>query len=345
LRAVLLTGTGGIDQLVLGEAPRPVISEPGEVRVRLRAAALNRLDLWVAGGIPGVNYSFPHLPGSDGAGIVEEVGPGDSPFAVGDRVLVNPGVSCGKCEWCLSGEQPLCHAFSVLGEHRPGTLAEEIVVPGRNLAALPAGLSWVQGAALPLAAITAWRMLTTRAGVGPGETVLIWGIGGGVALAALKIAKLLGARVIVTSGSEEKLARARALGADLGVDHATEDVPATVKQFTGRRGADVVIDSVGERTWDRSLRCLARRGRLVVCGATTGPMVTTDLRRLFWFQWSVLGSTMGSDAEFRAVVAEAAGGRLLPEIDSVYAFADAIAAFRRLDSGAQFGKIVVEMRG
>jgi len=322
-----------------------VLSGSGDVRIRLRAAALNRLDLWVAGGIPGVNYSFPHVLGSDGAGVVEEIGPGETSFAVGDRVVINPGVSCGRCEWCLGGEQPLCPAFGVLGEHRPGTLAEEVVVPGRNLAPLPAGLSWAQAAALPLATITAWRMLTTRAAVGPGETVLIWGIGGGVALAALKIAKLLGARVIVTSGSGEKLVRALALGADLGINHASEDVPAAVKQFTGRRGADVVIDSVGERTWERSLRCLARRGRLVVCGATSGPMVTTDLRRLFWFQWSLLGSTMGSDAEFRAVVAEAAGGRLLPEIDRIYPFADAIAAFRRLDSGAQFGKIVVEMPG
>lgn len=343
MRALLLSGTGGLDRLAPGDIPRPVLSEPGDVRVRLRATALNRLDLWVAGGVPGVTYSFPHVIGSDGAGTVEETGPGVAAFAVGDRVLINPGVSCGRCEWCLGGEQPLCPSFGVLGEHRPGTMAEEIVVPDRNLAHLPAGLSWIQAAALPLATITAWRMLTTRAGVGPGETVLIWGIGGGVALAALKIARLLGARVIVTSGSDEKLARARALGAELGINHATEDVPGRVKQFTGRRGAEVVIDSVGERTWERSLRSLARRGRLVVCGASSGPMVTTDLRRMFWFQWSLLGSTMGSDAEFRAVVAEAAGGRLLPEIDSVHSFADAIAAFRRLESGAQFGKIVVEM--
>jgi NADPH:quinone reductase-like Zn-dependent oxidoreductase len=342
LRALLLTSPGGIDHLELGDMPRPVLSAPGDVRIRLRASALNRLDLWVAGGIPGISHSFPHILGSDGAGLVEEIGSGEPAFAVGDRVLINPGVACGRCEWCLAGEHPLCPSFGILGEHRPGTLAEEIVVPGRNLAPVPAGLSWVQAAALPLAAITAWRMLATRAGLGPGETVLIWGIGGGVALAALKIARLLGARVIVTSGSDEKLARARALGAELGINHSTQDVPRAVKEFTGRRGADVVIDSVGEQTWERSLRCLARRGRLVVCGATSGPMATTDLRRLFWYQWSLLGSTMGSDAEFRAVVAEAAGGRLLPEIDSVHTFADAIAAFRRLDSGAQFGKVVVE---
>jgi NADPH:quinone reductase-like Zn-dependent oxidoreductase len=343
VKALLLTGTGGLEHLELGELPRPLLSSPADVRVRLRAAALNRLDLWVAGGIPGIRYDFPHLPGSDGAGVVEEVGPGGSPFQVGDRVLINPGISCGECDWCAAGEQPLCQSFGILGEHRPGTLAEEIVVPGRNLAPIPAGWSWAEAAALPLATITAWRMLTRRAALGPGETVLIWGIGGGVALAALRIARLLGARVIVTSGSAEKLARAGELGAELGINHATEDVPGVVREYTDRRGVDVVVDSVGEKTWDRSLRCLARRGRLVVCGATSGPMVTTDLRRLFWYQWSLLGSTMGSDAEFRAMVAEATAGRLRPEIDRVYPFADAIAAFRRLESGAQFGKVVVEM--
>jgi NADPH:quinone reductase-like Zn-dependent oxidoreductase len=343
VKALLLTETGGLEHLQSGDMPRPVLSAPGDVRVRLRAAALNRLDLWVVGGIPGMRYALPHLLGSDGAGVVEEIGPGGSPFQVGDRVLINPGISCGECDWCAAGEQPLCQAFGILGEHRPGTLAEEIVVPGRNLALVPAGWSWAEAAALPLATITAWRMLTTRAALGPGETVLIWGIGGGVALAALRIARLLGARVIVTSGSAEKLARAGELGADLGINHATEDVPRVVREYTGRRGADVVIDSIGEKTWERSLRCLARRGRLVVCGATSGPMVTTDLRRLFWYQWSLLGSTMGSDAEFRAVAAESAAGRLRPEIDRVFPFADAIAAFRRLESGAQFGKVVVEM--
>ena len=343
MKALLLTGTGGLEHLALGEVPRPSLTNPGDVRVRLRAAALNRLDLWVAGGIPGIRYDFPHLPGSDGAGVVEEIGSGGSPFQVGDRVLINPGISCGDCEWCAAGEQPLCPSFGILGEHRPGTLAEEIVVPGRNLAAVPTGWSWAEAAALPLATITAWRMLTTRAALGPGETVLIWGIGGGVALAALRIARLLGARVIVTSGSAEKLARAQRLGADLGINHATDDVPRVVREYTGKRGVEVVVDSVGEKTWERSLRCLGRRGRLVTCGATSGPMVTTDLRRLFWYQWSLLGSTMGSDGEFRAVVAEAAAGRLTPEIDSVVPFADAIAAFRRLESGAQFGKVVVEM--
>jgi NADPH:quinone reductase-like Zn-dependent oxidoreductase len=186
-------------------------------------------------------------------------------------------------------------------------------------------------------------MLTTRASLAPGETVLIWGIGGGVALAALRIARLVGARVIATSGSDAKLARASSLGADETINHASEDVPARVKALTARRGADVVVDTVGELTWERSLRSLARRGRLVSCGATSGPVVTTDLRRLFWYQWSLLGSTMGSGAEFRAVVGQAAAGRLLPEIDSVHPFADAIGAFRRLESGAQFGKVVVEI--
>jgi NADPH:quinone reductase-like Zn-dependent oxidoreductase len=343
LIALTLTATGGLDQLRLQEVPAPEIGAPDQVRVRLHAAALNRLDLWVADGLPGIPYRFPHIMGADGAGVVESLGSAVQGFAPGDRVLLNPGVSCGACEWCQAGEEPLCAGFGVLGEHRAGTLAEYVVVPARNLARVPEGLSWAEAAALPLATLTAWRMLITRAQLRPGETVLIWGIGGGVALAALQVAREAGARVIVTSASDAKLAAARALGADHGLNHAQVDIPREVKALTGRRGAEVVVDSVGQETWERSLRSLARRGRLVTCGGTSGPMVTTDIRKLFWYQWTIMGSTMGNDAEFRAVVELAGRGRLRPPVDSVVPLARAREAFTRLAAGAQTGKIVIEV--
>jgi NADPH:quinone reductase-like Zn-dependent oxidoreductase len=343
LKALTLTATGGLEHLQVQDVSTPSVRAPDDVLVRIHTAALNRLDLWVVDGLPGLKYSFPHVLGSDGAGVVLAVGPGATRFQVGTPVLLNPGVSCGRCEWCLAGEQPLCPDFAVLGEHRPGTLAEYVVVPERNLAAIPPSMPWAEAAALPLTTITAWRMLITRARLVAGETVLIWGIGGGVALAALKIAREAGARVIVTSSSDEKLARARALGAELTLNHATTNVASEVRSFTGRRGVEVVVDSVGEKTWGQSLRCLARCGRLVTCGGTTGPLVTTDVRKLFWYQWSILGSTMGSDADFQAVVRLAHAGRLWPELDRTYRLADARAAFGRLADGARFGKIIIEV--
>jgi NADPH:quinone reductase-like Zn-dependent oxidoreductase len=343
LKALTLTATGSLQQLQFTDLPAPEPGTPDAVRVRLRAAALNRLDLWVVQGVPGVDYRFPHILGSDGAGVVEAVGPAARRFRPGDRVMINPGISCGACEWCEAGDEPVCAEFGVLGEHRPGTLAEAIVVPERNLAPVPDGMGWAEAAAFPLTTLTAWRMLITRARLQPGERVLIWGIGGGVAQAALRIVKLVGATAIVTSGSDAKLARARELGADVTLNHATQDVPREIRALTGRRGVEVVVDTVGETTWARSLRSLARLGRLVTCGGTSGPMVTTDVRKLFWYQWSILGSTMGSLAEFRAISGLAAQGRLWPEVDSVVPFERAIEAFERLAAGEQMGKIVIEV--
>ena len=217
------------------------------------------------------------------------------------------------------------------------------MVPERNLAPVPAGMSWAQAAAFPLATLTAWRMLTTRAGLEAGERVLIWGICGGVALAALAIARHLGARPIVTSSSDAKLARARELGAEVGINHARQDVAKEIRALTDRQGVEVVVDSVGQSTWEQSLRALGRLGRLVTCGGTSGPMVTTDVRKLFWYQWSILGSTMGSTAEFRAIAALAGEGKLWPEIDRVFPFERARAAFDRLEAGEQLGKIVIEV--
>jgi NADPH:quinone reductase-like Zn-dependent oxidoreductase len=257
--------------------------------------------------------------------------------------MINPGLSCGRCPACLGGDDPLCREYRILGEHLPGTVAEEVVVPAINLAPVPEGMPWPQAAAFPMATLTAWRMLASRAALRGGETVLIWGVGGGVAMAALQIAVLLGARPIVTSGSDAKLEVARAHGAAVTLNHATTDVVAAVRQETGGRGADVVVDSVGARTWTDSLRALRRGGRVVVCGATTGPEAGFDLRRLFWHQWSILGSTMGSRREFAEVVRLAHQGRLWPVVDRVVPLARGTEAYDRMRRGEQTGKLVIEV--
>lgn len=348
MRALTIDAHGGLEQVRYREdVVPPALPPAGAVRVRLRAASLNRLDLWTVGGLPGVSITPPWILGADGMGVVAEVSADVAAdprgVRVGDRVMLNPGLSCRSCEYCLKGEQSLCVGFRLLGEHYPGTLAEEIVVPATNVRCVPAGVSDEVAAAFTLATLTAWRMCVTRAQVRAGEDVLIWGIGGGVALAALQICKARGARVFVTSSSAEKLERARALGADELLDHSTMNVAKEVRALTKRRGVDVVVDSIGEKTWEQSLGSLARMGRLVTCGGTSGPVLTMDVRKLFWYQWSILGSTMGNDAEFDAIVAELAAGHLLPPIDSVHALADGRVAFERMESGKQFGKIVVRI--
>lgn len=343
MRALALDGVGGLERLAIRNLPDPPLRAPDDVRIRVRAAALNRLDLFVADGLPGVDYQFPHVVGCDAAGVVDAVGPSVTTVAPGDRVMVNPGLSCGRCPACLDAEESLCRTFRVLGEHVSGTIAELVVVPEPNLALVPDAMPWDRAAAFSLATLTAWRMLTIRALLRPGETVLIWGIGGGVAQAALQIVKLLGGFAIVTSGAAHKLEAARRLGADAVLDHGNVDVVAEVRRLTDGRGADVVVDSVGEKTWGSTLRALKRGGRLVTCGATSGPRVELDLRRLFWHQWSLLGSTMGSRREYREIVRLAGQGRLWPIVDRVVPMENAIDAFSRLASGEQFGKLVVEV--
>jgi NADPH:quinone reductase-like Zn-dependent oxidoreductase len=346
MRAWVIRATGGLDQLQLADVPDPPSPlGPREVRVALRAAALNRLDVFVVRGLPH-QYAFPHILGADGAGVVDAVGADVRAVRPGDRVMINPGIADGTCEYCRAGEQSLCVNYRMLGEHLPGTLAEYVVVPEPNLViipTLPTPLTWAEAAAFSLVTLTAWRMVVTRARVAPGETVLIWGVGGGVSLSALRIAKLKGARVIVTSSDDGKLAEARRLGADVTLNHRTEQVAPQVRALTGRRGAEVVIENVGEATWDQSLRALARGGRLVTCGATTGPMVTIDLRRLFWYQWSILGSTMGNAAEYQEVVRLLGAGELRPLVDRVFPFTEGRAAFERLERGEQLGKIAIQI--
>jgi NADPH:quinone reductase-like Zn-dependent oxidoreductase len=333
-----------VEHLALLEVPRPELRRPDDVLVRVRAAALNRLDLWMTAGLPSVTPSFPFIVGSDGAGEVEAVGTGVHQVRPGDRVMINPGISCGHCPACEEGEESVCREFRLLGEHLPGTATEYVVVPGGNLGLVPEGMPWPQAAGFSLATLTAWRMLAGRARLRAGETALIWGIGGGVSLAALQIVLLLGGRAIVTSGSDAKLETARSLGAAAGLNHGRDDVVAEVRRLTGGRGADVVVDSVGEQTWPDSLRALRRGGRVVICGATTGPAAAFDLRRLFWHQWSILGSTMGSRREYAEIVRLAHQGRLWPVVDRVVPLAEGAAAYERMRRGEQTGKLVLEVR-
>jgi NADPH:quinone reductase-like Zn-dependent oxidoreductase len=310
----------------------------------LRAAALNHLDLFVVDGLPGLPRQLPHILGSDGAGVIAQVGSGVSSLQPGDRVLINPGISDYTCEFCRAGEHSLCVNYGILGEHLPGTLAEFLTVPVHNVQPVPVldpPLTWSEAAAFSLVTLTAWRMVMTRAQVKAGEWVLVWGIGGGVSLAALRIAKLAGARVIATSSSDAKLEVARTLGADVTLNHRSQQVVAEVRGATGKRGVDVVVENVGEATWGDSLRCLAKGGRIVTCGGTTGPRLVTDVRPLFWHQYSIFGSTMGNAAEYREVVRRLGEGQLRPIMDATFPQEQTREAFERMARGEQLGKIAV----
>lgn len=347
MRGLTISAHGGLDQLEYRtDLPKP---EPkrGDIRVRVKAAALNHLDLFVLAGMPGVKIVPPWILGADATGVVDAIGDlsgtSDNQLRVGDSVIVNPGLSDHTCEFCLAGEHSLCVNFGILGEHLPGTLAEYIVIPARNARSVPKDKPVEQAAAFTLATLTAWRMVVTRARVKKTDNVLIWGIGGGVALAALEIVRSIGATAWVTSHSEEKLALARGLGAENLINYSTTDVGKEIRARTGKRGVDVVFDTVGEATWPQSLGALARRGRLVTCGATSGPIVQMDVRRLFWNQWDIMGSTMGNDAEFDAIAGEYAAGHFTPLVDSVFDISQGRKAFERLQSGQQFGKVVVRI--
>ncbi|OYV62322.1 MAG: hypothetical protein B7Z72_15265 [Gemmatimonadetes bacterium 21-71-4] len=307
VRGLTISAHGGLEQLQLrDDLPMPALRASTDVRVRVRAAALNHLDLFVLEGLPGVTITPGWVVAADAVGVVDAVGPAAAGVRVGDTVIINPGISDRTCRYCQQGEHPLCVSFGILGEHHPGTAAEYVVVPGFNVRAM-----------------------------------LIWGIGGGVATAALQICKMRGAEVWVTSGSDEKLARARAMGADHTLNHRTQDIAREIRSATGKAGVDVVVDNVGTATWKQSLAALGRRGRLVTCGGTSGPMVETDVRRLFWNQWSILGSTMGTDGDFDAITAELRAGRLLPPVDRVFPLAQGREAYARLQRGEQIGKIVL----
>ena len=342
MRALTIDAHGGLDQIrVRDDLPMPDVVADDDVRVRVHAGALNHLDLWVVEGVPGVRVTPAWILGSDCAGVVDAVGVRVTKVRVGDRVVLNPGVSDRTCEYCRTGDNPLCLRYAILGEHRPGVLADFVVVPSANVHVISADVSFTVAAAFPLATLTAWRMVVSRARVTSDDQVLIRGIGGGVALASMQIAKSIGARVWVTSGSDAKLARARELGADETINHHTSDVAREVRGRTGKRGVDVVVDCVGQATWGSSLGSLGKRGRLVTCGGTSGPLLETDVRKLFWNQWTIMGSTMGSDDEFALIVDELRAGRLYPPVDSTFPLEEGRQAFERLRSGQQFGKVVI----
>ncbi len=307
----------------------------------MRACALNHLDLFVREGLPGFELPLPFWTGCDIAGDVAEVGAAVRDVAVGDRVAVNPNLHCGHCEFCRKGEQSLCVTYGILGEHVQGGLAEYVRVAGDKLLKLPAQVPYEDAAAFILVNMTAWRMLVTQARLRAGEDLLIIGVGGGVSSTAVQIAKLCGARVWVTSSSAEKLDRARALGADECINYAREDWAKVVWEKTGKRGVDVVLENVGAATWKGSIRALAKGGRLVTCGATSGPIGETDIRLVFWKQISIIGSTMSSNAEFHEVMRELFRGRLRAIVDTVMPLTDGVDAQRRLAEGRQFGKIVL----
>jgi len=309
--------------------------------VRVKAVALNHLDLWVRQGWPGLKLAFPHLLGSDVAGVVEAIGPGVGAVAPGDEVVLNPGTSCGRCRECLSGDDVLCREYAILGEHVSGGYGEKLSVPAQNLLPKPRRLSFDEAACLPLVFLTAWHALVARARVAPGETVLIHAAGSGVGSAGIQIAKLAGARVITTAGSDAKCEKARGLGADETINYERQDFLAEVRRLTGKAGVDVVFEHTGKATWEKSLLCLRRGGRLVTVGATTGYDPPTDLRHVFYRSLSVLGSTMGSKGELFQILALVEQGKLRPVLDRVMPLSEAAAAHRLLDDRAQFGKIVL----
>jgi NADPH:quinone reductase-like Zn-dependent oxidoreductase len=339
MKAIRFHEHGGLEVLRYEDAPDPV-PQAGEALVRVRACALNHLDLWQRRGIERVRIPLPHISGADVAGEVVEAPGGE--IAAGRRVLLQPGLSCGRCEACLAGDDNVCPSYDVLGYQSDGGYAELIRVPVQNLVSLPDTIGFIEAAAFPLTFLTAWHMLISRARLAAGEDVLVIGAGSGVGQAAIQIAWLHGARVFATAGSDEKLAKARQLGAYDVFNHYTQDVPAEVRKATNGQGVAVVVEHVGEATWDRSVKCLKRGGRLVICGATTGYHAGIDLRFLFSRQYSLLGSYMGTKSELLRAMQFFSAGQLRPVIDRTYPLADAAEAHQRLERGEQFGKIVLD---
>ncbi|HJZ62712.1 MAG TPA: zinc-binding dehydrogenase [Candidatus Acidoferrum sp.] len=344
MKAIVFEKHGGPEVLKYTDVPEPVIGAL-DVLVSVRACALNHLDLWVRGGLPGVAIPLPHIPGSDIAGVVEKVGNEVKRIAVGQKVLLAPGVSCGRCRMCLAGLDNRCPEFSNLGYIHDGGCAEFVRCPEVNCFPYPENLSWEEAAAVPLVFQTAWHMLIGRAQLQPEEEVLVLGAGSGVGSAAIQIAKFFGCRVIATAGSQEKLAKAKELGADETIHHHKEKIRDSVRKLTGKRGVDVVFEHVGTAVWDDCVASLAPGGRLVTCGATTGYDAKIDLRFLFVRQLSILGSYMGTKDEFATVLKLVAAGRFKPVVDRVFPLKACRLAHEYLESGAQFGKAVVKVEG
>jgi NADPH:quinone reductase-like Zn-dependent oxidoreductase len=342
MKAIIFNEHGGPDVLHYTDAPDPQIA-PNEVLIRVRACALNHLDLWVRRGLPGMRFPLPHIPGSDIAGEVAQVGSLIKRVKPGQRVVLAPGISCGQCQACAAGNDNRCRSYTLFGYMVDGGCAEFVKSPEANVIPIPDSLSFEDAAAIPVVFLTAWHMLVTRAQLQPGEDVLVLAAGSGVGTAAIQIAKLGGARVIATAGSEAKLARARELGADATINHSTQDIAEEVKRLTAKRGVDIVVEHVGVATWEKSVASLANGGRLVTCGATTGYDAKLDLRHLFARNLSLLGSFMGSRSEFFTVLKLVIEHKLSPIIDRTMPLSECRQAHELLEHREQFGKIVLQV--
>jgi NADPH:quinone reductase-like Zn-dependent oxidoreductase len=341
MKASVFRNHGGPEVLEYVDAPDPKIRS-NEVLVGVKACALNHLDIFVRKGLPGIEIPLPHILGNDIAGTVREVGELVTWVKPGDEVMVQPGVSCGHCDACLSGRDNLCREYDIIGYRHNGGYAEFVAVPGVNVFPKPSNLSWEEAAALPLVTLTAWHMLVTRADVQPGEDVLIHAAGSGVGSVAIQIAKLRGARVITTASSDEKLAKAHELGADQTINYTRDDWPKEVRRLTERRGVDVVFEHTGAETWAGSISSLKNNGRLVTCGATSGFDARTDLRQVFYRHLTILGSFMGSKAELLEAMKFVRAGTIRAVVDRVLPLSEARQAHSLLESRGQFGKVVLQ---
>jgi len=341
MKAAAIQQHGGVEAIEILDLPEPA-PRAGEVVLAVRAAALNHLDVWVRQG-GRVDIPMPHVLGSDAAGTVAAVGKGVESVAVGDEVVLSPGMSCGACPHCRRGEDSVCANFQIIGLHTQGTFAEKVAVPAANALPKPPGLPFEEAAALPIAYVTAWRMLLTRARLQPGERLLVHGVGGGVGTAGLQLGRLVGAEVIVTSSSDAKLAKARDLGAAHTINYRTADVAAAVRERTDGQGVDVILDSVGAATWQTNFAAIRRGGRIVHCGVTTGAEATVSIQDLYWNQVTVMGSTYGSRDDLHALLRALAATGTRPALDSTFPLAQARAAARRMEDAEQFGKIVLQV--
>ena len=346
MKATIFKQHGAPEVLEYTDVPAPSFRE-NEVVVEVKACALNHLDIFVRNGLPGIDIPLPHILGNDVAGVVRDAGELVTWVKPGDEVMVQPGVSCGHCEACLSGRDNMCREYDIVGYRRDGGYAERVVVPGVNIIPKPSGLSWEEAAALPLVTVTAWHMLVTRANVQPGEDVLVHAAGSGVGSIAIQVAKLRGARVITTASSDDKLAKARELGADETINYTRDDWPKEVRRLTDRKGVDVVVEHTGAATWAGSISALKNNGRLVTCGATSGFDARTDLRQVFYRHLTLLGSFMGSKSELLEAMKFVATGKIRGVVDRVLPLSEARQAHELIEDRAQFGKIVLaaDLRG
>lgn len=342
MKAVRFHRQGAPDVLQVDQIPEPSCG-PDQVVVRIKAAGINHLDIWSRKGIPGVKVALPRIPGCDGAGVVHEVGSNVSDLRAGDRVALNPAASCGVCEFCQSGEKPLCVKYAIWGEHVDGTYCEFMAVPKHIPMKIPDGMTFEQAAAAPLSALTAWRMLISRGRLRASEDVLIWSAGAGVGIFAVQIAKLAGARVIATASTDEKCEKLKSLGADVVYNHAGEDVPKRVRELTNKRGVDLVVDYIGKETFPKSILVMRRGGRFVTCGATSGYEAPLPFGHLFYRQLELIGCTMGNDKELFDAMRLVYAGKIRPVIDRVLPVESAAEAHRAIEARQVFGKVILSL--